>query len=45
VLDLSRNDTLLLPSQAYLDITDPADRLYVPAECVPLWEQRGWHGG
>jgi endonuclease YncB( thermonuclease family) len=45
VLDLARHDKHLLPPQAYIDIPHPEDRLYIPAEYVPLWQQHGWQRG
>jgi len=42
VVDLGRDDEVLLPPQAYVRIPNPEDRLFVPAEYVPLWEQHGW---
>ncbi|MEJ3750588.1 hypothetical protein WEI85_45940 [Actinomycetes bacterium KLBMP 9797] len=45
VVDLSRNDRHLVPPQAYIEITHPEDRLFVPAEYVALWEQHGWRRG
>jgi hypothetical protein len=42
VVDLGRDDEVLLLPQAYLRIPNPEDRLVVPAEYVPPWEQHGW---
>lgn len=40
VIDLTRDDDRLLPPQKYYRIAFPEDRLYVPSEYVPLFEQR-----
>ncbi len=45
VIDLSSDSDALLPPQRYVDIARPEDRLFVPAEYVPLFEQRGWRRG
>ena len=45
VIDLSMDDDVLLPPQRYIEITQPEDRLYVPAEYVPLFVERGWRRG
>jgi endonuclease YncB( thermonuclease family) len=42
VIDLSRNDDLLLAPECYVEVANPEDRLFVPAEYVPLWVERGW---
>lgn len=42
VVDLTRNDRHLIPPQDYIEIPYPEDRLFIPAEYVPLWEQHGW---
>jgi endonuclease YncB( thermonuclease family) len=41
VIDLSAGDDLLHPPQSYFPIA-PEDRLFVPAEYVPLFRERGW---
>jgi hypothetical protein len=41
VVDLGASNTVLLPPQVYFQIPNPEDRLFVPAEYVPLWEQHG----
>jgi len=45
LVDLSRDEEVLVPPQAYPSIARPEDRLFVPAEYVPLWEQHGWRRG
>jgi hypothetical protein len=45
VIDLSSDSDQLLPPQRYIEIARPEDRLFVPAEYVPLFEQRGWRRG
>ncbi len=42
VIDLSKNDDVLLRPQSYFKIPNPEDRLFVPAEFVPLFAARGW---
>jgi hypothetical protein len=42
VIDLGGSDVVLLTPQAYLQIPNLEDRLFVPAEYVPLWEQHCW---
>jgi hypothetical protein len=43
VADLSGDTTALLPAQSYPQVPRAEDRLFVPAEYVPLWQQHGWH--
>jgi endonuclease YncB( thermonuclease family) len=45
VIDLTKDDGDLLPPQEYHTITYPEDRLFVPAEYVPLFAERGWWRG
>jgi endonuclease YncB( thermonuclease family) len=45
VIDLSSDSDAILPPQRYIEIPRPEDRLFVPAEYVPLFEQRGWRRG
>jgi endonuclease YncB( thermonuclease family) len=45
VVDLSSDGDVLLPPQRYFEIMRPEDRLYVPAEYVPLFVERGWRRG
>jgi hypothetical protein len=42
VIDLSIDATVLLRPQSYFKIPNPEDRLYVPAEFVPLFSSKGW---
>jgi len=42
VLDLSSDADVLLAPQAYFQIPNPEDRLFIPAEYVPLFVERGW---
>ena len=42
VIDLSKNDDVLLRPQSYFKIPHPEDRLFVPAEFVPLFAAKGW---
>jgi hypothetical protein len=42
VIDLGRNDDTLIPPQGYFQVANPEDRLFVPAEYVPLFVERGW---
>lgn len=45
VIDLDRNDDVLIPPQDYHTVPHPEDRLFVPAEFVPLFVERGWKKG
>ena len=45
LVDLSSDAEVLLRPQAYPDVALPEDRLFVPAEYVPLWESHGWKRG
>ena len=42
VIDLSRNDDVILRPQSYFKIPNPEDRLFIPAEFVPLFAAKGW---
>jgi endonuclease YncB( thermonuclease family) len=42
VIDLSRNDDILINPQKYYTIKHQEDRLYVPEEYVSLFVERGW---
>lgn len=42
VIDLSRNDNVLLRPQSYFRIPNPEDRLFIPPAFVPLFVSRGW---
>lgn len=43
VIDLSKNDNVLLKPQNYYTIPHMEDRLFIPAEYVPLFVECGWH--
>jgi len=42
VIDLSRNDDVILRPQSYFRIPNPEDRLFIPPAFVPLFVARGW---
>jgi hypothetical protein len=42
VIDLSKNDDVLLRPQSYFTIPHPEDRLFIPEEFVPLFAAKGW---
>lgn len=42
VIDLSKNDDVMLRPQSYFKIPHPEDRLFVPGEFVPLFAAKGW---
>ncbi|MFX0577745.1 hypothetical protein [Nocardia nepalensis] len=42
VIDLRTHDGKLLPPHRYIDIPLPEDRLFVPAEYLPLFTEKGW---
>jgi len=42
VIDLSKNDGVMLRPQSYFRIPHPEDRLFIPSEFVPLFAARGW---
>jgi hypothetical protein len=42
VIDLSRNDDVILRPQSYFRIPNPEDRLFIPPAFVPLFAARGW---
>ena len=42
VIDLSKNDTVILRAQSYFKIPHPEDRLFVPGEFIPLFAAKGW---
>lgn len=42
VIDLSRNDNVMLHAQSYFRIPNPEDRLFIPPAFVPLFVTRGW---
>jgi hypothetical protein len=42
IIDLSKNDDTLLQPQEYYTIPHAEDRLFIPAEYVPLFVEAGW---
>ena len=42
IIDLSKNDDVMLRPQSYFKIQNEEDRLFVPAEFVPLFAAKGW---
>ena len=42
VIDLSRNDDVILRPQNYSHIANSEDRLFIPLPFVPLFVARGW---
>ena len=42
VINLAAGDDRLLPPQRYVEIANLEDRLFVPAEYVPLFVNKGW---
>jgi hypothetical protein len=42
LIDLSAGDDRLLAPQRYRTVPNPEDRLFIPEEYVPLFEQNGW---
>jgi endonuclease YncB( thermonuclease family) len=42
VIDLSKNDDLLIKPQKYYTIQNQEDRLYIPEEYVSLFVEKGW---
>jgi len=42
VIDLSKNDDVLIKPQKYYTIKNQEDRLYIPEEHVPLFIEKGW---
>jgi len=42
VIDLSKNDDILIKPQKYYTIKNQEDRLYVPEEYVALFVEKGW---
>jgi hypothetical protein len=42
VIDLSRDDDVILRPQSYFRIPNPEDRLFIPAAFIPLFVSRGW---
>ena len=42
VIDLTKANDVLIPPQRYHTIPNVEDRLFIPAEYVPLFESKGW---
>jgi glyoxylase-like metal-dependent hydrolase (beta-lactamase superfamily II) len=42
LIDLSGEGDTLIPPQSYPSVPLPEDRLFIPAEFVPLWVEKGW---
>jgi len=42
VIDLSKNDDVILRPQSYFKIPHSEDRLFIPAEFIPLFSGKGW---
>ncbi len=42
VVDLSKNDDILVEPQEYYTIANVEDRLFIPDEYAPLFEKTGW---
>ena len=42
VIDLSKNDDVILRPQSYFKVPNPEDRLFIPGEFVPLFAAKGW---
>ena len=42
VIDLSRDDDVILRPQSYFRIPHPEDRLFIPPAFIPLFVSRGW---
>jgi hypothetical protein len=42
VIDLSKSDDVILRPQSYFKVPHPEDRLFIPAEFVPLFAAKGW---
>jgi hypothetical protein len=42
VIDLSKDDTVILRPQSYFKIPNAEDRLFIPGEFVPLFAAKGW---
>jgi hypothetical protein len=42
VIDLSKNENLILRPQSYFKIPHPEDRLFIPREFVPAFVAKGW---
>lgn len=42
VIDLSTNDNILVKPEDYYTIPNVEDRLFIPAEYIPLFVKKGW---
>jgi len=42
VIDLSKDDTVILRPQSYFKIPNAEDRMFIPGEFVPLFSAKGW---
>ena len=42
LIDLTSGGDALIPPQSYPSVPLPEDRLFIPAEFVPLWVEKGW---
>ena len=42
LIDLTSGGDALIPPQSYSSVPLPEDRLFIPAEYVPLWLEKGW---
>jgi endonuclease YncB( thermonuclease family) len=42
VIDLGKNDDVLIQPQNYYTLTNVEDRLFIPEEYVPLFVEKGW---
>jgi hypothetical protein len=45
LVDLSSDTNVLLPPHAYPEVPLAEDRLFLPAEYVPIWVEHGWKRG
>ncbi len=42
IIDLNKNDEILINPQEYYTIPNVEDRLFIPSEYVPLFVEKGW---
>ena len=42
LIDLSKNDDVILQPQNYFTVPNPEDRLFIPVEYLPLFVEAGW---
>jgi hypothetical protein len=45
LIDLSRNDDRLVPPEEYYTVPNEEDRLWIPLEFIPLFNDKGWKLG